>query len=373
MPASDPPGTKGADPVTGADVETTRHADASLLLIARAPVRVADLGGWTDTWFARHGEVCHLAVGPGVEVRLRTFARGGRPPLVLELHDFHERHAVDDLASIAARHPLLAAALEAGTLAHEFAYEIEIGSAVPPGASMGTSAAVIVAILAACDVLRDGMVQLASLPRRAHAVEVERMGRESGVQDQVAAAHGGVNYLEIAYPDVTRRRLPLQPETVMALDARLLSIYVGRGHDSSAVHRDVIEMLDRRAGAALGALDALRAAARSGRDALLAGDLAAYGRALIANTEAQRQLHPALVSRQVAQLIDIARAHAAAGWKVNGAGGEGGSVTLLCDRQPGARDRLTAAIIEAHPDVRVLSLGLAARGVTVERAGTGRG
>jgi hypothetical protein len=32
------------------------------------PVRVCDVGGWTDTWFAHHGLVCSLAVGPGVSV-----------------------------------------------------------------------------------------------------------------------------------------------------------------------------------------------------------------------------------------------------------------------------------------------------------------
>ena len=33
------------------------------------PVRVCDVGGWTDTWFAERGRVCSLAVGPGVSVR----------------------------------------------------------------------------------------------------------------------------------------------------------------------------------------------------------------------------------------------------------------------------------------------------------------
>jgi len=32
---------------------------------AEAPVRICDLGGWTDTWFAEHGAVCSIAVTPG--------------------------------------------------------------------------------------------------------------------------------------------------------------------------------------------------------------------------------------------------------------------------------------------------------------------
>ena len=49
------------------------------------------------------------------------------------------------------------------------------------------------------------------------------------------------------------------------------------------------------------------------------------------NTTAQGRLHSALISDDAAQVIDIAKTHGALGWKVNGAGGDGGSVTILCD------------------------------------------
>ena len=51
---------------------------------------------------------------------------------------------------------------------------------------------------------------------------------------------------------------------------------------------------------------------------------------MIANTEAQGRLHPELIGADASRVIDIAREHGAWGWKVNGAGGEGGSLTLLC-------------------------------------------
>ena len=39
--------------------------------------------------------------------------------------------------------------------------------------------------------------------------------------------------------------------------------------------------------------------------------------------------HPALVSAEAQQLIELAQEHGALGWKVNGAGGDGGSLSLL--------------------------------------------
>ena len=77
-------------------------------------------------------------------------------------------------------------------------------------------------------------------------------------------------------------------------------------------------------------LEALRQTAPRSRDALYASDFTALGLAMVDNTEAQRQLHPALVSEDAQRVIDIAKEHGALGWKVNGAGGDGGSLTLLC-------------------------------------------
>ena len=73
----------------------------------------------------------------------------------------------------------------------------------------------------------------------------------------------------------------------------------------------------------------LRVAAVAARDAVLARDLDAFGQAMIANTGAQGSLHPGLVGVDARRVIDYAAAQGAIGWKVNGAGGDGGSVTIL--------------------------------------------
>ena len=54
--------------------------DGNLLRVinSRAPIRVCDIGGWTDTWFAQHGKVLNMAVSPRVEVQIEVFARDSR-------------------------------------------------------------------------------------------------------------------------------------------------------------------------------------------------------------------------------------------------------------------------------------------------------
>jgi D-glycero-alpha-D-manno-heptose-7-phosphate kinase len=95
------------------------------------------------------------------------------------------------------------------------------------------------------------------------------------------------------------------------------------------VHEKVIAELEN-AGPDCPKLAPLRETPVMARDALYAGDFYQLGRSMIANTEAQGELNAALISHDAQQVIDIARAHGAIGWKVNGAGGEGGSITLLC-------------------------------------------
>jgi len=115
-------------------------------------------------------------------------------------------------------------------------------------------------------------------------------------------------------------------------------------------------------------LEALRQAAADAKNAVLAGDLVGLGRAMAANTEAQRRLHPALISEPAQKVIDVAMACGASGWKINGAGGEGGSVTVLCGGD--AEDKLTlaAALLRTDPLFRIVPTSLSRDGLRVWRA-----
>ena len=75
-----------------------------------------------------------------------------------------------------------------------------------------------------------------------------------------------------------------------------------------------------------------------------AGDFEMLGKAMIQNTEAQGRLNDALISPDARRIIDIAREHGAIGWKVNGAGGDGGSLTLLCNDSSSAKRALIGEV-----------------------------
>jgi D-glycero-alpha-D-manno-heptose-7-phosphate kinase len=314
-------------------------------------VRVLDAGGWTDTWFARRGAVCHLAVDDGVHVSARRYPPSGSAKLpTAELHvpDFGERYSylIDEPPG---RHPMLEAALRRFA-PPSCSVEVTVSSSVPPGSGLGTSAAVLVALIASLTALAgegadDGAGDVAAgdpaasvsdpqaLARAAHHMETVDLALESGVQDHVAAAFGGSNFLTIdSYPDVDVHRLDLAPSTWEALTRRIVTVYLGRPHHSSSVHKAVIERLVATDGETR--LARLRVAAHDAATALVEGNLDAYGQALIANTQAQSALHPALVNPVAREVIRVAAGRGALGWKVNGAGGAGGTVSILGPEPP---------------------------------------
>jgi D-glycero-alpha-D-manno-heptose-7-phosphate kinase len=335
-------------------------------ITALAPIRICDCGGWTDTWFAGHGRVCHIAVSPYVEVQIAVEAhRRSHPRAVVHAENFGTHHVADPAFDGPSPHPLIDAAIAHVGIPDDVAIEVTIHSEVPAGASTGTSAAVTVALVGALEALASSRRTTLEIAYTAHAIEADRLGRQSGIQDQLCAALGGIGFLEIAeYPRAHAEQVPVPAATRWELERRLLLVSLGRTHDSSVVHREVIARIQGDPNGR-GPLDTLRATAIAARDALVAGNLAAFGRAMCEATEGQAALHPALVSAEARALIALASAHEAVGWKVNGAGGDGGSLTLLTGPSASGRRALQAAIAAAGEGWQVIPIRLAAEGLRV--------
>jgi D-glycero-alpha-D-manno-heptose-7-phosphate kinase len=340
-----------------------------------APIRICDNGGWTDTWFAQHGKVFNIGVHPCVEVQLEVFPyAAGQERIILCAENYGQRYAVHPRSSTTTpdgwgAHPLLEAALERVGVPAEYAVQATVYSAMPGGGSTGTSAAVTVALIGALSRLSSRQCSPRQIAYEAHAVEVEMLRQQSGIQDQLCAAYGGINYIEISrYPEATVSQLQVPDPILWELERRLMLIYLGKAHDSSKVHEKVIAELEDE-GPESKRLEDLRLAAEKARDAVIAGDFATLGRAMIENTAAQGRLHPHLISADAQRVIEIARDSGAAGWKVNGAGGEGGSVTVLCSEPSHAKREMLCAMEAANPLLRNIPIHLSRHGLRVWESG----
>lgn len=336
------------------------------IINAVAPIRICDNGGWTDTWFAEYGSIFNIGVYPYAEVQIEVYPTGVLPDrVVIHAENYGERYSVRLDEPGWDRHPLLEAAIELMDIPENLSFQVTIFSEAPSGASTGTSAAVSVALVGALAELTPGRLTPHEVAYKAHSVEVDLLKQQSGIQDQLCSAYGGVNYIEMfGYPHAIVSQIRVPNSIWWELERRLLLVYLGRSHKSSDVHEKVIRGLED-AGPDCQALEDLRATAAPSRDAVYAGDFAALGRAMIANTEAQGRLHPELISVEARQVIEIAQSHKALGWKVNGAGGQGGSVTLLCNPHSSAKRVMTREIEEANPIYSSIPVYLSRYGLRV--------
>jgi D-glycero-alpha-D-manno-heptose-7-phosphate kinase len=350
------------------------HARPLAVVNSVAPIRICDNGCWTDTWFAGHGQVFNVAVYPYAEVQVVVRRGGESDPgkrVVLHAENFGGPYEVRHDAAPWGEHPLLEAAIASMKVPRDVRLEVTIHSEAPSGAGTGTSAAVTVALIGALDALTPGRLTPHEVAAAAQRVETERLDRQCGIQDQLASAYGGINYIEMfVYPHASVSPIRVPDPVWWELERRLVLVYLGKSHDSSALHETVIRALEN-AGPDSPAIVELRGTAPRSRDALSASDFGALGRAMTDSTEAQGRLHPALVGTEARRVIEIARAHGALGWKVNGAGGEGGSLTLLCDESSSRKRALVREIEQDSPAFRSIPITLSRHGLRVWRQDLG--
>ena len=310
-----------------------------------APIRICDNGGWTDTWFAKYGKIFNIGVYPYAEVQIEVFpVKGDRQRIVVFAENYGERYMVNPEQLGWDKHPLLEAAIERFGVPEDISIQVTIFSEAPAGGSTGTSAAVTVALIGAMDRLTPGRLTPHEVASVAQSIETDMLHQQCGIQDQLCSAYGGINYIEMFdYPHASVSQIQVSNSIWWELERRLLLIYLGKSHSSSRVHEQVIRELEN-AGPDCDQMQALRATAPKSRDAIYAGDFDEFGRVMIENTEAQGNLNSALISDDTQRIIDIAKENGAIGWKVNGAGGEGGSVTLLCGPMSHAKRTLIREI-----------------------------
>jgi D-glycero-alpha-D-manno-heptose-7-phosphate kinase len=204
---------------------------------------------------------------------------------------------------------------------------LQVRSDAPPASGLGSSAALGVAALGALSAYHHRLRLPHEVAREAQLLEVQDLKLECGVQDQFAAAYGGVNFMEVEYPSARVFPLPLRPSTRCELEDRFVLVYTGKSHFSSAMHQKVIGEADRHQGD----FDQLAKAAVAGKEALLSDDLEGFAAAMNRNWEAQKNLHPDITTPEMESLHHAAFQAGALGFKANGAGG-GGTVTILVKR-----------------------------------------
>ena len=294
-------------------------------VLTRAPTRICDIGGWTDTWFYPKGAVFSFCVDLYSYVRL---VENGSNIIKIVAQNLEQSAEILNLKKIEYNGvlDLLKAAIKRMNI--ENGLDIFVRADAPPGCGTGTSASVAVALISALATYKKLNIDQGNIAALAHKLETEELGLESGVQDQYAAAYGGINFMEIDYPKVKLLKIEINEKRILELENQFILVYFG-SRSSSKMHNAVISNYKNRDKATINSFEIMRQCAYEMK-ASINSDIDVLGEIINRNWDAQKSLHPLMINPIINKAEKIAKSNGAMGFKCNGAGG-GGSATILAE------------------------------------------
>jgi len=292
-------------------------------ILSRAPVRICDIGGWTDTWFYQKGAVFNFSIdlfsyiyvieNKSNEIRIISDNLGIQT-LITDYKSIEYNGTLD----------LIKAGIK--ILEIKKGLDIYIKTEAPPGSGMGTSASLAVALLGALAKIREIDISIGEIAKMAHNLEVNELKLESGVQDQYAAAFGGINFMDIDYPSVNIEHIQITESKILELEKQTILLSIGP-RSSNEMHKAVIENFKKGDPKTLKSLEIMKNCAKKMKK-VINSNIEAIGQVMNENWNAQKDLHPLMTNSLIEKAETIAFENNALGFKCNGAGG-GGSITIL--------------------------------------------
>jgi D-glycero-alpha-D-manno-heptose-7-phosphate kinase len=324
----------------------------SLGVRARAPLRLGFAGGGTDLapFCDTHGgAVMNAAIGLFAYAHLSPRNDGHVQFEAAEIGEYHIGPADPVIDGRAVGAPLLHAGVY-NRIVRDFnngrPLPVTLTTTVdaPAGSGLGGSSTLVVAMLDAFRTYLGLPLGEYDIARLAFEIERVDLGLAGGRQDQFAAAYGGFNFMEFHAGDRTIvNPLRIHADVVHELESALVLYFTGASRESAAIIKTQQAGLAAMSDTAINAMLQLKREAVEAKEALLEGDLRAFGATLKRGWEAKKATSSAISNPEIERIIALAEAHGAFAAKVSGAGG-GGFIMLLVD--PERRMQLVTRLAE---------------------------
>jgi D-glycero-alpha-D-manno-heptose-7-phosphate kinase len=303
------------------------------MIVSRTPFRLPLGGGGTDlpAYYTEHEGFLITAA-----VNKYMFININQPAIVRKIKVNYSQTEVvelDDIDSI--KHDIVRETLKYLNL--RIPLEITSMADLSAGTGMGSSSSYTVGLLRCLNTIKRKYMSQQDLAEEACLVEIQKIGKPIGKQDQYATAFGGIIQMEIDKQGVVKvTPLPIDHETVCDLEHRLMMFY-------TSIERDANVILGEQSKAiSAGAANVTNAAAESSKpisateamhliknigyrvkDALIEGDIDKFGSLLHEHWETKKRVSSKMSNGDIDAWYNLARENGALGGKIMGAGGGG--------------------------------------------------
>jgi D-glycero-alpha-D-manno-heptose-7-phosphate kinase len=297
------------------------------VIIARSPLRITLGGGGTDlpSYYRRFGGfLIAAAIDKYVYVTvMRPFTEG----IFLKYSQLERCQTIDEV-----QHPIIREALR---LLEFRTPQIEITTLadIPAGTGLGSSGSFTTALLKALYLHRRRLLLQQELAELACHIEIERLKRPIGKQDQYIAAYGGITCFEF-HPDerVTATPLQISHDTLMDLEDHLLLFFTGFERGAENVLRDQVQRTAADDPAMLENLHYIKELGLRSKAALEAGRTEEFGALMHEHWEQKRRRSAGMTNSRIDEWYEVGRRCGAIGGKLVGAGGGGFLLFYARDR-----------------------------------------
>lgn len=288
------------------------------MLITRSPLRISLGGGGTDlpSYYQDHGGfLISAAIDKYVWVTmLRPFTRG----IYLKYSKIEHVERPDDI-----EHPIIREAFKMmGITAPQ--HEITTLADIPAGTGLGSSGSFTTALLKALYSHERRLLLPGELARLACELEIERLQRPVGKQDQYIAAYGGITCFEFERDgSVHAEPLTLSQSTLHELEDHLLLFFTGFSRNAGDILKDQDDKTKKADAGMVANLDYVKDLGRRIRTALEGGRPAEFGELVHEHWERKRKRSSGMSNAQIDEWYELGRKAGAIGGKLVGAGGGG--------------------------------------------------
>ncbi len=304
------------------------------MVITQAPFRMSFFGGGTDfpAFYEKYGgKVISSSIDKYCYVHIRHL-----PPFFEYNNEitYSKRERVVSTDEI--EHPAIREAMRFLDMRElTLTYDADL----PARSGLGTSSSFAAAMLLGFHALKGKYIDKRRLAQEAIHLERELCGESGGVQDQIAAAYGGLNKITFSKGGFEVNPIVISTERKDRLNDNLMLFFTGFSRFSFTIqqeHEKAIKTKEQQLLEMLSLVD-------QAETILTSGDLDEFGRLLDYTWKLKRGVNSAVSTSQIDQAYATAVKAGALGGKLLGAGGGG---FLLLYVQPDKQEQVRKALCD---------------------------
>ncbi len=210
-------------------------------------------------------------------------------------------------------------------------FDLITRSDAPPGSGLGSSSAMVVAMIKAFSEwlnLPLGEYEIAHL---AYQIEREDLKLSGGKQDQYAASFGGFNLMEFYSNDKTIiNPLRIKRWILNELESSIVLYFTGVSRSSAKIIDEQIKNTSKNIKSSIESTHKIKQSAIQMKELILKGEVLSIGKILHQGWENKKRMANSVSNSKIDNIMKLAKEEGAIAGKVSGAGG-GGFIFFIVD------------------------------------------